>query len=66
MATLGRRRQRRAGRGRDEIMIAARMPSALPSQARVVIVGGGIAGAATAYHLTRSACAMSSCSSRAS
>ena len=29
------------------------MPRPLPTQARVVIVGGGIAGAATAYHLTR-------------
>lgn len=28
-------------------------PTALPGQARVVIVGGGIAGCATAYHLTR-------------
>jgi len=29
------------------------MAPTLPTQARVVIVGGGIAGAATAYHLTR-------------
>src|SRR5882672_9580250 len=29
------------------------MPSSLPQQARVVIVGGGIAGASVAYHLTR-------------
>ncbi len=28
-------------------------PSKLPSQARVVIVGGGIAGASVAYHLTK-------------
>src|SRR5258708_9469014 len=27
--------------------------NAIPSQARVVIVGGGIAGASTAYHLTK-------------
>jgi len=27
--------------------------SALPTQAQVVIVGGGIAGASTAYHLTK-------------
>src|SRR3989442_10575061 len=29
------------------------MTSAVPSSARVVIVGGGIAGASTAYHLTK-------------
>jgi 4-methylaminobutanoate oxidase (formaldehyde-forming) len=29
------------------------MPSSLPQQARVVIVGGGIAGASVAYHLTK-------------
>ncbi|HKW81648.1 MAG TPA: FAD-dependent oxidoreductase, partial [Casimicrobiaceae bacterium] len=28
-------------------------PTALPAQARVIIVGGGIAGASVAYHLTR-------------
>src|SRR5664279_6478097 len=28
------------------------MPTSLPTQARVVIVGGGIAGVSTAYHLT--------------
>jgi len=27
--------------------------SAVPSQARVVIVGGGIAGCSVAYHLTK-------------
>src|SRR3954470_12317872 len=32
------------------------MASSLPSQARVVIVGGGIAGASVAYHLTRFGC----------
>jgi len=29
----------------------------LPSHAQVVIVGGGIAGASTAYHLTKLGCA---------
>src|SRR6476620_3943186 len=29
------------------------MASSIPQQARVVIVGGGIAGASVAYHLTR-------------
>src|SRR5215813_12979613 len=29
------------------------LSSALPSQARVVIVGGGIAGVSTAYHLAK-------------
>ena len=29
------------------------MASSLPQQARVVIVGGGIAGASVAYHLTK-------------
>ena len=29
------------------------MTSALPSQARVVIVGGGIVGCSVAYHLTK-------------
>ena len=29
------------------------MSTSLPAHARVVIVGGGIAGASVAYHLTR-------------
>ena len=29
------------------------MSAAIPTQAQVVIVGGGIAGASVAYHLTR-------------
>jgi glycine cleavage system aminomethyltransferase T/glycine/D-amino acid oxidase-like deaminating enzyme len=29
------------------------MPAALPTHAQVVVVGGGIAGASTAYHLTK-------------
>ncbi|TMH53707.1 MAG: FAD-binding oxidoreductase, partial [Betaproteobacteria bacterium] len=29
------------------------MSNAIPSHARVVIVGGGIVGASTAYHLTK-------------
>ena len=31
----------------------AREPSALPSRARVVIIGGGVIGASVAYHLTK-------------
>ena len=27
--------------------------SSVPAHARVVVIGGGIAGAATAYHLTK-------------
>src|SRR5437899_2598184 len=32
------------------------MSSSLPSQAKVVIIGGGIAGASVAYHLTKLGC----------
>ena len=32
------------------------MSAAIPAQAQVVIVGGGIAGASVAYHLTRLGC----------
>jgi glycine cleavage system aminomethyltransferase T/glycine/D-amino acid oxidase-like deaminating enzyme len=39
--------------GRSEPQVAATMSTAFPSQAQVVVIGGGIVGCSVAYHLTK-------------
>ena len=46
--------------------LTSRATMSMPAQARIVIVGGGIAGCSTAYHLAGSARRTCWCSSRAS